>query len=76
MLADENCGTYLTYVEDNSITNLLIGDEAGATTGTPVARLTRADGSYPSGVPGVDINGDQALSGENSNTYIEFKLLV
>jgi len=42
----------------------------------PVARLTRADGSYPSGVPGVDINGDQALAGDNSNTYIEFKLLV
>jgi len=33
-------------------------------------------GTYPSGVPGVDINGDQALAGENSNTYIEFKLLV
>jgi len=41
-----------------------------------VARLTKAAGSYPSGVPGVDINGDQALSGENSNTYIEFKLLI
>jgi len=41
-----------------------------------VARLTQAAGSYPSGVPGVDINGDMALSGEQSNTYIELKLLV
>jgi len=41
-----------------------------------VARLTKSAGTYPSGVPGVDINGDQALSGDNSNTYIEFKLLI
>ena len=46
------------------------------TTSTVIARLTKAAGSYPSGVPGVDVNGDQALSGENSNTYIEFKLLI
>lgn len=46
------------------------------TTGIVVARLTQAAGSYPSGVPGVDVNGDQALSGDNSNTYIEFKLLI
>jgi hypothetical protein len=49
---------------------------------TVVGRITRLigtttpNGAYPSGVPGVDINGDQALSGENSNTYIEFKLLI
>lgn len=41
-----------------------------------IARLTQADGAYPSGVPGVDVNGDMALSGENGNTYIEFKLLI
>ena len=41
-----------------------------------VAYLVKADGAYPSGVPGVDINGDQALSGENSNTYIEIKLVI
>jgi hypothetical protein len=41
-----------------------------------VGYLTKVDGSYPSGVPGVDINGDQALSGENSNTYVEFKLTL
>jgi hypothetical protein len=41
-----------------------------------VGRLTQTAGAYPSGVPGIDINGDQALAGENSDTYIEFKLLV
>ena len=39
-----------------------------------VGRLVQAAGTYPSGVPGVDLNGDQALGGENTNTYIEFKL--
>jgi len=46
------------------------------TTPIEVARLTQQSGSYPSGVPGVNINGDQALSGENTNTYIEFKLTI
>ena len=41
-----------------------------------VAYLVQSAGSYPSGVPGVDINGDQALGGENSNTYCEIKLVV
>lgn len=41
-----------------------------------VARLIKAAGTYPSGVPGVDLNGDQALTGDNSNTYIEIKLLI
>jgi len=41
-----------------------------------VARLVKAAGTYPSGVPGIDINGDQALSGDNSNTYLEFKLVI
>ncbi len=41
-----------------------------------VARLTVTAGSVASGVPGTDINGDQALSGDNTNTYIEIKLLV
>lgn len=42
-----------------------------------IARLTQADGAYPSGVPGIDVNGDQALqSARNDDTYIEFKLLV
>jgi len=49
--------------------------------GSAVAVLTKAAGSYPSGVPGTDINGDMALLGDQSNTgylnqYIEFKLLV
>lgn len=42
----------------------------------PVAMLTKAAGTYPSGVPGIDLNGDQALGGANSSNYIEFKLLV
>lgn len=41
-----------------------------------VGRLTQAAGAYPSGVPGIDTNGDQALGGENSNTYIEFQLVI
>lgn len=41
-----------------------------------IAHLTQAAGAYPSGVPGTDVNGDQALSGANSNTYIEFKLEI
>jgi len=41
-----------------------------------VAYLAKAAGTYPSGVPGVDLNGDQALTGENSNTYCEIKLVI
>jgi len=45
-------------------------------TGVIVAYLLTSAGSYPSGVPGVDINGDMALRGEESNTYIEIKLVI
>lgn len=48
----------------------------GHSTSTVIARVLAAAGTYPSGVPGVDINGDQALSGDNSNTYVEFQLLI
>ena len=46
-----------------------------------VARLVKAAGAYPSGVPGIDINGDQALSGasgdaQDQNTYCEIKLVI
>ena len=41
-----------------------------------VGYLTQTAGSYPSGVPGTAVNGDQALSGENTNQYIEFKLSI
>lgn len=49
-----------------------------------VAYLTQAAGYYPSGVPGVDVNGDQALGGQvtapgganYNNMYIEFKLAI
>jgi hypothetical protein len=47
-----------------------------AKTDASVAQLTRIAGSYPSGVPGVDINGDLALKGDNTNQYVEFKLLI
>lgn len=53
-----------------------IDQAAGTTAANIIARLTQVDGYYPSGVPGIDINGDQALSGDNTNTYIEFKLLI
>lgn len=51
------------------------------TTGVIVARLIKTAGSYPSGVPGIDINGDQALSGasgdgSDQNTYCEIKLVI
>lgn len=47
-----------------------------------VAYLTKAAGAYPSGVPGTDVNGDQALSSDSytnsgvSNQYIEIKLVI
>ncbi len=41
-----------------------------------VARVVKAAGMYPSGVPGTDLNGDQLLTGDNSDTYVEVKLLV
>ena len=43
---------------------------------TVVGYLVQAAGAYPSGVPGVDVNGDQALGGDNDNTYIEVKLTI
>jgi hypothetical protein len=69
----------LLYGNANGVLDLF--DEAGETASTllgvfPVAKLLTVPGEYPSGVPGTDISGDIALSGENNNTYIEFKLLV
>jgi len=51
-------------------------DTTNAQSDIIVGYLTKLDGSYPSGVPGTDINGDMALSGDNTNTYIEFKLVI
>jgi hypothetical protein len=80
--------TYL-YANDNAVLdtningNTWLGLGAGGTgIRPPVAILTQIDGSYPSGVPGIDINGDQALSGDSyvqagvSNVYIEFKMII
>ena len=50
--------------------------DGGTTAAYLVARLTQAAGYYPSGVPGIDINGDIALGGANDNQYIEFKLVI
>jgi hypothetical protein len=47
-----------------------------------VARLLTIPGSYASGVPGVDMNGDQALGGNDAGdytgagVYAEIKLVI
>lgn len=41
-----------------------------------VGRVTEPAGLYPSGVPGVDVNNDIALGGENDDSYVQFKLLI
>ena len=41
-----------------------------------VGMIIEAANTEPSGVPGVDLNGDQALGGENNNTYVEIKLSI
>lgn len=51
-------------------------DTVNAQSSVVVAYLVKAAGTYPSGVPGVDLNGDQALTGENTNTYCEIKLVI
>jgi hypothetical protein len=61
----------LLYVNSSGV---LAAAATGADTAA-VGVLTRAAGPYPSGVPGIDINGDMALKGEHTNQYIEFKFL-
>jgi hypothetical protein len=61
--------------------NGLLDSNDGYGTTLPVARLTQAAAAYPSGVPGTDTTadadrGDIKLSGDNSSTYIEIKLLI
>jgi hypothetical protein len=63
------------YLKADEATGTLTWDAAAKSLDS-IAQLTRAAGTYPSGVPGVDINGDIALGGDNSNQYIEFKLLI
>ena len=63
------------YLKVDESTGTLAYDGA-AKTANSVAVLTRAAGTYPSGVPGTDLNGDMALSGANSNQYIVFKLII
>ena len=54
----------------------LLCTAAESTSSGIVARLVQDAGSYPSGVPGVDTNGDMSLGGDNSNTYLEYKLVI
>jgi hypothetical protein len=77
-------GEFATDQFETDVTSAAVGDLLYGSTGSKlqaaslgdaVAVLTRAAGAYESGVPGVDINGDIALGGDNSNQYIEFKLL-
>ena len=68
LIADETTGTLKYGGVD--IHALLDSDTK------PVAQLIEAAGTVPSGQPGIDVNGDQALAGANSNKYIGFKLLV
>ncbi len=65
--------------------NGLLDTHDGASTSVIVGYLTKLAGSYPSGVPGVDLNGNQALqSGSatstgvagDANEYIEFKMMI
>ncbi len=51
-------------------------DNTTAQSSVVVARVTLTAGTYPSGVPGIDTNGDMALSGDNSSTYMEIKLVI
>ena len=76
-VAGATIGDYL-YGNANGVLDTVTegGDDVSVAGVLPVARLTQGAGFYPSGVPGTQVNGDQALSGENTNTYIEFKLLV
>ena len=87
MTVYQNGGEFATDQFENDVLTALVGVYLyGSSSGlltttpsantTPVAVLTKAAGSYPSGVPGTDINGDMALRGEHSNQYIEFKLIV
>ena len=76
---DETTINDSTFVVNARCTGLHLGTmtyDGPTKTLDSVAQLTRAAGYYPSGVPGVDLNGDIALGGEQSNQYIEVKLLV
>ena len=80
-------GEFATDQFSANVSSAVIGDAlyanvglfctaAESTASGVVGRLIKAAGTYPSGVPGIDLNGDQALGGDNSNTYIEVKLTI
>jgi len=79
-------GEFATDQFNSNVASSTIGDALYAVDGVLdtntsqstliVGRLIKSAGTYPSGVPGIDLNGDMALSGENSNTYVEVKLTL
>lgn len=79
MTVYQNGGVFATnqYVGTPAVNNPLYVDTTGKFTATPstsaqiVAYCTKAAGAYPSGVPGIDIEGSITLG-----NYIEFKLVI
>ncbi len=85
MTVYESGGEFATDQFEDDVLTALVGVNLyassngllqAASSGSAIAVLTKAAGPYISGIPGTDINGDMALTGEHSNQYIEFKLLV
>ena len=54
----------------------MLADEPESDQDYIVGRVTEPVGLLPSGVPGVDINGDIALGSESNDTYVQFKLVI
>jgi len=65
-----------------AVNGMLETVQAIGQTGGAVAKLLSVPGTYASGVPGVDLNGDQALGGNNAGVYTgagvyaEIKLVI
>lgn len=80
--ADVTALTPLAYNALYAVDGIL--DPANSQSSGIVARLLKLAGQVGSGVPGVDVNGDQALSSglvgtvptAATNTYIEIKLVI
>ena len=71
-LTNANVGRYLKADET---TGRFIYDAADKTANS-VAVLLSAPAAIESGVPGTDVNGSTSVGGENTNTYILFKLII
>lgn len=75
-------GAFATDMFETDVSSAAIGDPlyvssngklqaAASTSAQVVAILTKKPAAYPSGVPGVDVDGDLSLG-----TYCEFKALI